>query len=130
MLLTYQGKDDKTISQATNSKDEAITGILDAYTAFDIQQKAIFGTIEFDEDFSFLQIDIVTYYNTDDLRKFVDRNINTVATSPLLTNEDQDIRKLLSDSPEKLPVETVKKCINKLINGEIKFVMLRCSDVK
>lgn len=112
---------EKLITQATSSKEDAITGLVDAYAAFDTQQGAIFGTIEFDENFSFLQIDIVTNYNTGDLKKFVERNINTVATSPLLDDEDQDIRKLLSDSPEKLTVEALRKCINKLIDGKIKL---------
>lgn len=112
---------EKTIIQATNSKEEAITGLVDAYTAFDTQQETIFGTIEFDEDFSFLQIDIVTYYNTNDLKRFVERNINTVATSPLLNNEDQDIKQLHSDIPIKLTAETVRKYINKLVSGGIRL---------
>lgn len=112
---------EKTITQATDSKEEAITGLVDAYTAFDTQQETIFRTIEFDEDFSFLQIDIVTYYNTSDLKRFVERNINTVATSPLLNNEDQDIKQLHSDTPIKLTAETVRKYINRLVNGSIRL---------
>lgn len=112
---------EKIIAQATTNKAEAITGLVDAYTAFDIQQNTIFETIEFIEDFSFLQIDIVTNYDIADLKRFVERNINTVATSPLLTNGDKDVRKLLSDSPEKLTVETIRKCINKLVDGNIKL---------
>lgn len=112
---------DKAITQATKNKVDAITGLVDAYNAIDAQQSTIFGTIAFDEDFSFLQIDIVTNYNKNDLKKFVEKNINTIATSPLLGNDDSDVRNLISDSPKKLTAETIKKCINKLINGEIKL---------
>lgn len=115
---------DGTITQTSNGKVEAISGIVDAYTAFDTQQENIFGTIEFDEDFSFLEIKIVTYYNANDLKKFVERNINTVATSPLLSgsaSNNSDIRKLFSDSPEKLEAETLKKFIYMLVDGTIKL---------
>lgn len=115
---------EEIITQTSNGKVEAVSGIVNAYTAFDTQQENIFGTIEFDEDFSFLQIKIVTYYNIGELKKFVERNINTVATSPLLSSngsDDSDIRKLFSDSPEKLSAETLRKFIYKLVDGDIKL---------
>lgn len=110
---------EKTITQVTSTKTLAITGLVDAYSTYDIQQQAIFGSIEFDEDFLFLKVNIVTYFNLGELKRFIERNINTVATSPRLSAEDQDIRVLFSDSPVKPSVDTIRKLINKLIDESI-----------
>jgi len=115
------GELETAISESGKNKETAVTGLVNAYTAYNTQQEAIFGTIEFEEDFSFLQIDIVTYYNTADLKRFVERNINTVATSPQLDQEDQDIRELFGDSPKQPTAETVKKCIYKLVDQKVRL---------
>lgn len=109
-----------TITQATTSKEVAITGIVESYSDYDAQQAAIFGSIEFDEDFQFLQINIDTHYNTSGLRQFVERNINTVTTSPKLNiEEDQDLKTMFGEAPVKPTTDTVRKFITKLIDGSI-----------
>ena len=110
---------EKTISQVAVTKTTAVTGLVDAYVAFDTQQQTIFGSIEFDEDFLFLKVDIVTYYNINDLKRFIERNINTVSTSPRLNADDQDIRTLFSDSPLKPSADTIRRFINKLIDETV-----------
>lgn len=115
------GELESQISESTKTKDEAIASLIEAYEAYDIQQASIFGSIEFNEVFSFLQIKIVTYYNLDDLENFVESNINTVVTSPLLKADDSDIKKFHNGSPAKLTSESLKKYISKLIDGNIKL---------
>ncbi len=109
---------EKTVAQATSGKEEALTGLVEAYGAFDTQQDVIFRTVEFTEDFKFLKIDIGTYYNTSDLKEFVLRNINTRDTDPNL-KLDSDIAILFSESPIKLSSEVVRKIIENLVNGKI-----------
>lgn len=109
---------EKTVTQSTNSKEEALIGLVNAYTAFDTQQAAIFGTVEFIEDFKFLKIDIGTHYNTTDLKEFVLRNINTRDTYPQLKT-DSDISTLFGESAIKLSSDAVRKIIENLINGKI-----------
>lgn len=118
--LKYIGELEGILTQATKDKEDAISGLVEAYEAYDMQQAAIFGSIEFDERFSFLQIKIVTYYNLQDLASFVEKNINTIATSPLIIG-DADIKELHSSSPAKLTSFTLKKYINKLTEGSIKL---------
>lgn len=113
------GELETTIKQSSENKEISISGLVAAYSDYDTQQAAIYGTIEFIEDFQFLTIDIVTYYNISDLKRFVENNINTIATSPKLTAEDQDLRTLFGNSPTKPTADTVGKFIKKLIDGSI-----------
>ena len=109
---------EKIVTQSTKNKEESLKGLVNAYTAFNTQQTAIFGTVEFAEDFKFLKIDIGTYYNTSDLKEFVLRNINTRDTDPQL-KVDTDISVLFSESPVKLSANAVRKIIENLINGKL-----------
>lgn len=109
---------EKIVTQSTDNKEEALKGLVNAYTAFDTQQSAIFGTVEFTEDFKFLKIDIGTNYNTSDLKEFVLRNINTRDTDPQL-KIDSDISILFGESPVKLSSNAIRKIIENLINGKL-----------
>lgn len=107
-----------TITRASENKETAITGLTNAYTAFDIQQNAIFGTIKFEEDFLFLRLDIITNYNTNDLKDFVFKNINTRDTDSTLKT-DVEIQTLFGESPIKLSADVIRKVILNLIDEKI-----------
>lgn len=107
------------ITQATAQKAESIDNLVNAYTNFDTQQQAIFGTAQFDDTFSFLKIETVTVYNNNDLKRFVERNINTRDSDPQMKQED-DIATLFSESPIKPSAETIKKLVIGLVDGKIK----------
>lgn len=109
----------KRISQATKQKDDAIDGLVNAYADFDAQQEAIFDTVQFDDTFSFLSIEIVTVYDCNDLKRFVERNINTRDSDPQIKQED-DIATLFSESPIKPAEETIRKLIVGLVDGKVK----------
>lgn len=113
------GELEAVVTQSEQNKEASITGLVSAYSDYDTKQQAIFGTIKFEEDFDFLQIDIVTYYNTADLERFVRNNINTVSTSPNLNIDGQDLKILFGDSPTKPTADTVRKFITKLIDEDI-----------
>lgn len=65
-------------------------------------------------------MEVVTRYNTQQLKNFVERNINTRDSDPNIKTEE-DIRTLFGDSPTKLSPETVKKLIEGLIDEKIKI---------
>lgn len=115
------------VTQSTIQKNEAIESLVNAYKEFDTQQQSIFGTAQFDDTFSFLKIETVTVYSTDDLKKFVERNINTRDTDPQIKQED-DISTLFSESPVQPAEGTVRKIIVGLIDGKIK-TKVEVSDV-
>lgn len=98
----------------------ALDGLVEAYADFSVQQDVIYKTIKFDEDFSFLKIEIVAKYNTQQLKNFVERNINTRDTDSQLKLEAA-IKLLFSESPEQPSNETVKKVIERIVDGGIKI---------
>lgn len=123
-LSTLQATQDKIKELSNNiakSKEEisiAIDGLVDSYGDFERQQELIYKTIKFDDDFSFLKIEIITQYNVSQLKSFVERNINTRDTKSPLKN-DPDIAVLTGNSPEKLSGPVVRKIIEGLISGQI-----------
>lgn len=101
-------------------KEEALAGLENAYNDFEIQQQIIFSSVHFDDMFSFLTINTVAVYNTEDLKRFVERNINTRDSDPIL-RQDSDLARLISDSPVQLSGEGVKKVITGLLDQKIKI---------
>lgn len=116
------------ISQAELQRKEAISSLVNTYTDFDTQQKSIFGTVKFENDFSFLNIETVTYYNTDELKRFVEACINTRDTDSIL-KRDADIEILFSESPIQLSADSVNIIINGLVDGKIKIKVETNKDV-
>lgn len=108
------------ITRAKKERAESVDALAKAYNDFGSQQESIYRTIEFKEKFSFLKVEVVTRYNTQQLKNFVERNINTRDSDPNIKTEE-DIRTLFGDSPTKLSPETVKKLIEGLIDEKIKI---------
>ncbi|NMC59735.1 MAG: ATP-binding protein [Candidatus Methanofastidiosa archaeon] len=104
---------------ATVQKTTAISGLVEAYRDFDTQQHTIFGTVQFDNEFSFLKIETVTFYNTGDLKLFIERNINTRDSDARL-KQNSDIGVLFGDAPIQPIAETIEKMIVGLVDGRIK----------
>lgn len=109
----------KKVEQSTTQKNNAVIGLVEAYKDFDVQQHIIFETVQFDNEFSFLKIETVTFYNTEDLKLFVERNINTRDTDTRL-KQDPDIAILFGDSPIQPTAEIVEKMLVGLVDGRIK----------
>lgn len=109
----------KKSEQAAAQKTAAISGLVEAYRDFDTQQQTIFGTVQFDNEFSFLKIETVTFYNTEDLKLFVERNINTRDSDARL-KQNSDIGVLFGDAPIQPVAETVEKMIIGLVDERIK----------
>jgi len=65
------------LAKAKKERTETINALADSYGNFETQQTSIYKTIKFEEKFSFLKVEIVARYNTQQLKTFVERNINT-----------------------------------------------------
>ena len=105
--------------QANAQKATSISGLVEAYKDFEVQQHIIFETVKFDDAFSFLKIETVTFYNTEDLMFFVERNINTRDSDTKL-KQNADIDVLLGDSPIQPTADTIEKMIIGLVDERIK----------
>ena len=103
-----------------SARSEAIKGLVNAYNDFDIQQQAIYSTINFEREFSVLQVEIVATYNTQQLKDFVERNINTRDTDAVLKAKEY-ISNLFNPAPNRLTGDEIGKVINDLMSGGIKI---------
>lgn len=110
----------ETTKQLKAQRDDSLTKLVEAYFDFGGQQNAIFDTVHFVDFFSFLKINIVTTYDIDELKKFVENNINTRDTDPNIKLEN-DISTLFSESPEKLSKQSIKKIIEYLLSNKIRI---------
>lgn len=118
-IVTKINEHTKKSEQAAIQKSTAISTLVEAYSDFDTQQRTIFGTVQFDTIFSFLKIETVTIYNVDDLKLFIERNINTRDSDARL-KQNSDIGVLFGDAPIKPIPETIEKMIVGLVDGKIK----------
>lgn len=109
----------KTV-QLKSQKEESLKQIVHHYQDFEIQQKSIFGTAQFDDTFQFLKIKTITNYNTNELKNFVDRNLNT-RDSEYAVKQEKEVEKLFSNNPEKLNAEGIKKIIGYIVEGRIEI---------
>lgn len=108
------------LAAAQTERDSAIDYLAAAYEDFDNQQKAIYQTVEFTEDFSFLKVEVVAKYNTNQIKNFVERNINTRDSDPSIKTEE-DIKVLFGESPQQLSSDTIKKIIRTLLDGRLRI---------
>lgn len=110
----------KNLSQNQTTYQGALKELVKAYSEFDEQQKIIYDTVEFSDDFSFLEVKVVAKYNIHQLRTFVERNINTRDTDAGLKS-DQQISELFSSSPIKPSEDLIEKIIKGLVTEKIKI---------
>lgn len=108
------------LAKARQVRADAIDGLVAAHAEFESQQDLIYKTIKFDEKFSFLKVEVVARHNLEQLKSFVDRNINTRDSDSELKN-DNNIKTLFNGEPVVLTRETVKKVIEGLVDGRIKL---------
>ncbi|MFA6082071.1 MAG: hypothetical protein WC773_01470 [Patescibacteria group bacterium] len=117
----------KILQQSDVQQKEAIDSLINIYKEYDYQRKTVFETVRFDDLFTFLNIDIVTEYNSEDLKRFVERNINTRDTDASLKQEP-DITQFFGESTAQLSNDTLRKVIVNLVNNKIK-IKVDASDV-
>jgi len=109
------------IESARQEKESIISELVETYSGFDSQQESIFSSVDFDETFTFLDVKVEAEYSLEQLKSFVDRYLNTRDTDPKL-KEDKDIKDLLFSETPSLPSrDTIRKLINELLNGRLKF---------
>lgn len=105
--------------QARIDHDRAMDLLVSAYSEFKERQTAIYSSIELDGQFKFVNINISTRYDTDDLRDFVDHDINTRDSTAV--KSDTDIEVLFSENPAELTPDAVRKIISFLMEGKLKI---------
>lgn len=115
------------LAKDKKERTETINALADSYSNFETQQTSIYKTIKFEEKFSFLKVEVVARYNTQQIKTFVERNINTRDSQQSIKN-DNDVKVLFGDSPEKPSLDTVKKMIIGLIDGTI-VIKVEAGDV-
>lgn len=123
VLQETQDKIKELAERLKKSQEEqkiAIDGLVQAYKDFDIQQESTYKTIKFDEKFSFLKVEIIAKYNTQQIKTFIERNINTRDSDSTLKSEE-DIKKLFGENPDKPSDITIKKLIVGLIDSKIRI---------
>lgn len=106
------------ISESTAGRTEAISGLVSAYADYKKQQDVFYKTIKFDRPFSFLKIEIVTKYNAQQIKSFVERNINT-RDSQYAFKQREDIKQLFGEFPSEPTEETIKEMLTGLIDGVV-----------
>lgn len=100
--------------------DISLKNIIQSYDNYKVQQDLVYSTIEFDKEFSFLKIDVTTSYNLQQIKDYIEKNINT-RDSGTIIRQESDIEKLISEDPTEPTSETLQKIIVNLINGNIKI---------
>lgn len=113
------------ISQLTEKRDKAhedydraMNLLVATNNEFKVRQAAIYGSIELEGEFKFVNISISTKYDTEQLKDFVDHNINTRDSTP---KADPDIESLFSQNPVEPTPEAIKKIITFLMEGKLKI---------
>lgn len=113
-----------TISQLIEQRDKAkiafgtaMDTLVLSYGDFKTRQGIVYASIKFDESFKFLGIQITTKYDTQQIKDFVDRNINTRDSEAKLESEIVD---LFSTTPSELSENNLRKIIALLLNGQLK----------
>jgi energy-coupling factor transporter ATP-binding protein EcfA2 len=114
-----------TISQLAEKRDKAhedynsaMTILVAANGEFKQRQEAIYGSIALDYKFKFLNIAISTKYDTEQLRDFVEHNINTRDST---VKTDSDVETLFCQTPAELSPEVTQKIIAYLMDGKLKI---------
>ena len=115
------------LEKAKKERSETIDALANAYGSFESQQTSIYKTIKFEEKFSFLTVEIVARYNTQQLKTFVERNINT-RDSDQGIKSDEDIKELFGNTPKQMSVDIIKQLVVGLIDEKI-IIKVEASDI-
>ncbi len=114
------------ISELTERREKArvdhelaMAQLVAAYSEFKQRQEAIYGSIELSGEFRFVNISIATKYDTDQLKDFVEHNINTRDSTSV--KADPDIETLFSDDLVEPSPEVIEKIISFLMEGKLKI---------
>lgn len=89
-----------------------------ANSEFQQRQAAIYGSIEVGGEFRFVNISISTKYDTNQLKDFVEHNINTRDST---VKTDASIENLFSENPIEPSPEVIKKIIVLLMERKLKI---------
>ncbi len=106
------------LKKAKKERTETVDALANAYGSFESQQNSIYKTIKFKEKFSFLKVEVIARYNTQQLKIFVERNINTRDSDQSIKSE-KDIKELFGDTPKQISADTIKKLIIGLIDKKV-----------
>lgn len=104
--------------KAHTEYDRAIALLVAANNEFQLRQAAIYGSIELDGEFKFVNITISTKYDVEQLKNFVERNINTRDS---VAKSDPDIEALFSENPVEPSTQVIEKIIAHLMDGKLKI---------
>jgi hypothetical protein len=114
-----------SISQLTEKRDKAredcdraLALLISANGEFNQRQAAIYGSIDLEGEFKFVNIKISTKYDTEQLKDFVDHNINTRDST---VKTDPDIEVLFSQDPVEPSPEVIHKIITYLMEGKLRI---------
>ncbi|MFA6295390.1 MAG: hypothetical protein WC666_03125 [Candidatus Paceibacterota bacterium] len=114
-----------TISQLTEKRekarvdyDRAMELLVAANSEFQQRQAVIYGSIELGGEFRFVNISISTKYDTNQLKDFVEHNINTRDST---VKTDASIEDLFSENPVEPSPEVIKNIIIFLMDGKLKI---------
>ena len=106
------------LEKAKKERNDTIDALASAYSNFETQQDLIYKTINFEDTFSFLKVEVVARYDTQKLKDFVGRNINTRDSYHNIKSYE-NVKILFGASPKKLTTDTIKTLIVGLIDGLI-----------
>ncbi len=115
------------LEKAKKERAETIDALADAYGSFESQQTSIYKTIKFEEKFSFLKVEVIARYNTQQLKIFIERNINTRDSDQSIKSE-KDIKELFGDTPKQISADTIKKLIIGLIDEKV-IIKVEAGDI-
>lgn len=115
------------LEKAKRERSETTDALADAYGSFESQQTSIYKTIKFEEKFSFLKVEVVARYNTQQLKTFVERNINTRDSDQSIKSK-KEIKELFGDTPKQISADTIKKLIIGLIDEKV-IIKVEAGDI-
>jgi energy-coupling factor transporter ATP-binding protein EcfA2 len=98
--------------------ERAVSLLVTANNEFQLRQAAIYGSIELDGEFKFVNITISTKYDVEQLKNFIERNINTRDSS---AKSDSDIETLFGENPVEPSTQVIEKIIANLMDGKLKI---------
>jgi hypothetical protein len=103
--------------RATEDYARSLQALVTANNEFAIRQRAIYGSIDLAGDFKFVNLKISTKYDTQQLRDFVERNINTRDST---VKDDPTVADLFSPSPSEPSPEAIRKLTGYLVEAKLR----------
>ena len=103
--------------KSKNVYDSAVEIIILANSEFKNRQQIIYSTIKFDNVFKFLNVEVKTKYNTQDIKDFVEKNLNTRDSE---AKSQPEIADLFGENPSEPSEQAIRKIVKALLGGQIK----------